>query len=192
MFWSNRNLTFSLFQVQAYAQVALQKMWLTCQRQNLREVMSDYAVIESCVNFLESSNEGLRQKVRVLGDFFFLDLHPYLDFSVQTLYEILPRLAEVTDEEWISPNGFMNGTLGMRVWKSHGDGFHRLKLINPDDTRLSKLLDAPRYNYEEGIGEQIMRRLTGKQFTRRMSFKAMTSCVDFRVVMYRRRSDHGK
>ena len=98
----------------------------------------------------------------MLGDFFFIDLHPYLDFSVQTLYETLPRLAEVTDEEWIFPNSFMKGTLGMRVWKSRRDGFHRLKLINPDDTRLSKLLDAPRYNYEERIGEQILRRLTGK------------------------------
>lgn len=62
--------TCSLFQVCTYAQVALQKMWLTCQRRNLRDVISDHALIKPCVDFLETNNEGLRLKTRLLADFF--------------------------------------------------------------------------------------------------------------------------
>lgn len=138
-------------------------MWLTCQRQNLHDVISDHAIIQSCVHFLEANNEGLRQKVRVLGDFFFLDLHPYRDFSVQTLFETLPRLAEVTDEEWISPKVFTEGWLGMRVWRSSEDGFRGLPLYNPDDTRVAQISNGPCFTYGENIGEQIRRRLTGER-----------------------------
>ena len=153
--------TCSLFQVCTYAQVALQKMWLTCQRRNLRDVISDHSLIKPCVDFLETNNEGLRLKTRLLADFFFLDLHPYRDFSVQTLFETLPRLSEVTDEEWISPNVFTQGSLGVRVWKSSGKGCCGLPLMNPDGTRLAHISNAPYFNYEENIGEQITRRLAG-------------------------------
>ena len=152
--------------MQAYAQAALQKMWLTCQRQNLLDVLTDHAIIKSCVDFLETNNGGLRQKIRVLGDFFFIDLHPYRDFSLQTLYETLPRLSEVTDEEWISPNVFKQGSLGMRVWKSSGKDFCGLPLFNPDDTRLAQLQNVPHFNNEENIGEQLTRRLTGRTIKR--------------------------
>ena len=94
-----------------FVEVALQKMSLSCQRRNLQEVISDHNIIQSCVDFLEKNNDGLRQKTRILGDFFFLALHPYRDFSIQTLLETLPRLAEVTDEEWISPKFFTQGSI---------------------------------------------------------------------------------
>lgn len=138
-------------------------MWLTCQRQNLHDVISDHAIIKSCVSFLEKNNEGLRQKTRVLADFFFLDVHPYKDFSVQTLFETLPRLSDVTDEEWISPNVFTQGPLGMRIWKSSSaeNAPRRLLLFNPDDTRLARVFSAPLFNYEENMGQQIKRRLLG-------------------------------
>lgn len=136
-------------------------MWLTCQRRNLQEVISDHNIIQSCVDFLEKNNDGLRQKTRLLGDFFFLDFHPYRDFSIQTLFETLPRLAEVTDEEWISPKFFTQGSLGMRVWESSGDGFRGLPLYNPSDTRLAQVSSPSYFNYEQSIGEQISRRLAG-------------------------------
>ena len=138
-------------------------MWLTCQRQNLHDVLSDHAIIQSCVDFLQTNNDGFRQKSRLLGDFFFLDLHPYRDFSIQTLFETLPRLAEVTDEEWISPKLFTQGSLGLRIWGSSGKGFSGLPLYNPGDTRLAQISNAAAdvINYDENIGEQISRRLAG-------------------------------
>jgi len=136
-------------------------MWLTCQRQNLHDVISDHAIVKSCVVFLETNNEGLRQKTRLLGDFFFLDLHPYHDFSVQTLFETLPRLSEVTDEEWISPNVFTQGSLGVRAWKTSAKALGGLPLFYPGDTRLAQVSNAPYFNYEENIAQQIIRRLAG-------------------------------
>lgn len=136
-------------------------MWLTCQRLNLHDVMSNHNIIQSCVDFLEKNSDGLRQKARVLGDFFFLDLHPYRDFSIQTLFETLPRLAGVTDEEWISSKFFTQGSLGKRVWESSGDGFRGLPLYNPGDTRLAQVSNAAYLNFDESIGEQISRRLAG-------------------------------
>lgn len=138
-------------------------MWLTCQRQNLHDVISDYAIVKPCVDFLQTNNESLRQKTRLLGDFFFFDLHPYRDFSMQTLFETLPRLSQVTDEEWISPKIFSQGSLGMRVWSSPvlEKGSCGLRLLNPTDTRLAKESNGPYFNYQENIGEQITRRLLG-------------------------------
>lgn len=141
-------------------------MWLTCQRRNLHDVISNHSIIQSCVQFLETSKDGLRQKTRLLGDFFFLDCHPFRDFSIQTLFEILPRLAEVTDEEWIAPTFFSQGSLGMRVWESSGADFHGLPLYNPEDSRLAQILNGVYVNYDESIGEQINRRLMGQASNR--------------------------
>lgn len=141
-------------------------MWLTCQRLNLHDVMSNHSIVQSCVNFLERNNDGFRQKTRLLGDFFLLDLHPYRDFSIQTLFETLPRLAAVTDEEWISPKFFTQRSLGMLVWESSGNGFRGLPLYNPDDTRLAQVSNAAHFNYDESIGEQLSRRLAGRALNR--------------------------
>jgi len=152
--------------VQAYAQVALQKMWLTCQRRNLHDVISNHSIIQSCVYFLETSKDGLRQKTRLLGDVFFLDCHPFRDFSIQTLFETLPRLAGVTDEEWISPKFLSQGSLGMRVWETSGADFRGLPLYNAEDTRLAQILNGVYVNCDESIGEQISRRLAGQLLNR--------------------------
>ena len=141
-------------------------MWLTCQRRNLHDVISNHRIIQSCVYFLETSKDGLRQKTRLLGDFFFLDCHPFRDFSIQTLFETLPRLAEVTDEEWISPTFFSQGSLGKHVWESSGAGVRGLPLYNPEDTRLAQILNGVYVNHDESIGEQISRRLTGQASNR--------------------------
>lgn len=138
-------------------------MWLTCQRENLHDVTSNHAIIQSCVHFLETNNESVRQKVRLLGDFFFLDVHPHRDLSIQTLFETLPRLTEVTDEEWISPKVFTGGWLGMHVWGSREHGLGVLPLYNPDDTQLAQISNGPYFNYGENVGEQIRRRLVGER-----------------------------
>ncbi|KAJ7394068.1 Tar (HIV-1) RNA binding protein 1 [Desmophyllum pertusum] len=107
-------------------------------------------------DFLQTNNDGFRQKSRLLGDFFFLDLHPYRDFSIQTLFETLPRLAEVTDEEWISPKLFTQGSLGMRIWGSSGKALVDYRCIIPISNAAADVI-----NYDENIGEQISRRLAG-------------------------------
>lgn len=141
-------------------------MWLTCQRRNLHDVISNHNIIQSCVYFLETSKDGLRQKTRLLGDVFFLDCHPFRDFSIQTLFETLPRLAGVTDEEWISPKFLSQGSLGMRVWETSGADFRGLPLYNAEDTRLAQILNGVYVNCDESIGEQISRRLAGQVLNR--------------------------
>ena len=135
---------------------------MVCQRQNLNDVILEHHIIKSCFEFLEINNEGIRQKTRILGNFFFFDLHPYRDFTIETLFDTLPRLAEVTDEEWISPKIFEHGSLGMRVWSLNASESGCLPLYNPKGTRLAQNPGTPYFNYEESMGEQITRRLEGK------------------------------
>jgi len=109
----------------------------------------------------------MRQKTRLLGDFFFFDCNPFRDFSIQTLFETLPRLADVTDEEWISPKFFSQGSLGMLVWETSGADFRGLPLYNTEDTRLTAQISNGVYvNCVESIGEQISRRLAGQALNR--------------------------
>ncbi|KYN22698.1 putative methyltransferase TARBP1 [Trachymyrmex cornetzi] len=50
----------------------------------------------------------IKNSSRIQDDFYFSNFHPFNDYCLQTIYYQLPRLTNVSCDEWISPDVFKN------------------------------------------------------------------------------------
>ena len=59
------------------------------------------------VVYNQNKDDGLKKSGDYVGHlFFFNGFQPLSDLSLETLFAVLPRLSDVTDEEWIFPESF--------------------------------------------------------------------------------------
>ncbi|XP_050458983.1 uncharacterized protein LOC126855407 isoform X2 [Cataglyphis hispanica] len=66
-----------------------------------------------------------KNSVKIQDDFYFSSFHPINDYSLQTIYYELPRLTNISSDEWISPDIFK------AFMFEHNDN-HSLQLYNID------------------------------------------------------------
>ncbi|XP_070569428.1 probable methyltransferase TARBP1 isoform X2 [Ptychodera flava] len=92
------------FTVRLYAQAAFQRLWTSCEQQNLTELIDKYPGFQKCVEFMQNSRHTDRLKERLLGNFFYFKFDPLQDYSLETIFHTLPFLCNVIEEELISPD----------------------------------------------------------------------------------------
>ncbi|GLH14526.1 Putative methyltransferase TARBP1 [Gryllus bimaculatus] len=95
------------FNVRLYAQVSLSKLWEYAEEKALSNVTEKYRImylgIMTCLRAPSSS-----KSVKKLEDFYFTAFHPLEHYSLQTIFYELPRLTNVTQDEWISPETLLS------------------------------------------------------------------------------------
>lgn len=121
------------FNVRLHAQVAILQLWQCVNRLNLQSVQALYDVVvrSVCTSLQQASGAG---HTRHQHDFYFHAFHPTKYYTLQTIFEELPRLASVTSDEWISVDHLV--TAGFRCNAGH------IALRNPDD-RLKEFQPSP-------------------------------------------------
>ncbi|RLV98530.1 hypothetical protein DV515_00010651 [Chloebia gouldiae] len=90
------------FSVRLYALIALKKIWGMCRMLHVEEFEALTPVIESSLQQVENmygTGNARRNWQRIQDHFFFATFHP-------TIFYILPRLAELAEDEWISLSKF--------------------------------------------------------------------------------------
>ena len=147
-------------QTRMYAQVAVHKIWNFCRENRLEGVLGKHGILEPCVVFTSQNTQGFRQKCRLVQNFFFFDVDPFKDHSIQSLFYAVPCLAGVSDVEWISPDFFRQNALGMRVWNTE-HGAHGIPLYNCPDSRLAQMSCAPGLDLEARTGQQLTELMAG-------------------------------
>ena len=131
-------------QTRLYAQEAVQKIWSLCREsKSLESVLRQYAVLEPCMAFMRETAPNSRQKLRLAQNFFLFDVDPWGDHTVESVFQAVPQLSGVTDDEWISPAVFTQSATGERVWNTAPDP-HRIPLYNPENSALAQMIRAPR------------------------------------------------
>ncbi|OWK63118.1 putative methyltransferase TARBP1 [Lonchura striata] len=97
------------FSVRLYALIALKKIWGMCRMLHVEEFEALTPVIESSLQQVENmhgTGNARRNWQRIQDHFFFATFHPVEDYSLETIFYILPRLAELAEDEWISLSKF--------------------------------------------------------------------------------------
>ncbi|KAK3920696.1 putative methyltransferase TARBP1 [Frankliniella fusca] len=121
------------FNVRLHAQVAILQMWQCIKSLKLQNVQALYEVVVQSVrtSLQQASGAG---HTRHQHDFYFHAFHPTKNYTLQTIFEDLPRLANVTSDEWISVDHLV--AAGFRCNRGP------IPLRNPDD-RLKEFQPSP-------------------------------------------------
>ena len=94
------------FITRAYALSALTSIWPLIRKNLSKKDFDRYRILETIVSFNENK-DGLKKSGDYVQHLFvFKGFQPLEDFTLETLFSDLPRITEVTDEEWISPGKF--------------------------------------------------------------------------------------
>ncbi|XP_067009826.2 probable methyltransferase TARBP1 isoform X2 [Anabrus simplex] len=106
------------FNVRLYAQVALQKLWEFAKQHNIVTVVEKYGVVQSSLLTSLESGSSMKNAQKLLEDFYFTSFHPLNHYTLETIFYDLPRLANITYEEWITASylescGFSNSPVGI-------------------------------------------------------------------------------
>ncbi|XP_077031707.1 tRNA (guanosine(18)-2'-O)-methyltransferase TARBP1 isoform X4 [Agelaius phoeniceus] len=97
------------FSVRLYALIALKKIWAMCRMLHVEEFEALTPVIESSLQQVENmhgTGNARRNWQRIQDHFFFATFHPVEDYSLETIFYIIPRLSELAEDEWISLSRF--------------------------------------------------------------------------------------
>ncbi|XP_076099114.1 tRNA (guanosine(18)-2'-O)-methyltransferase TARBP1-like isoform X1 [Mytilus galloprovincialis] len=94
------------FNTRVHAAATLVKQWKQCESLKFTEVMTSNAIVNSCMAFHKEPNNLTRNIERLGENFFFKTFNPMEDFNLETIFQTLPWLFGIPDDEWISPQQF--------------------------------------------------------------------------------------
>ncbi|KAJ8045438.1 putative methyltransferase TARBP1 [Holothuria leucospilota] len=87
------------------SQVSLYKIWLDCKKEGLTEVLEKFPGLDSSMQYNETRGSAITNKME--GNFFLKDFHPLLDYSMETIFQTLPYLTMVIEDELVLPEMFL-------------------------------------------------------------------------------------
>ncbi|XP_033733974.1 probable methyltransferase TARBP1 [Pecten maximus] len=98
------------FNTRIHAQVTMMKMWDQCHTLDIGQVLTAFPFLDSVTRFIEESKNynSTKNLTKLMENFFMKDFDFQRDFSIETIFYTLPRLACIMDDEWILPQIFLD------------------------------------------------------------------------------------
>ncbi|XP_021353649.1 probable methyltransferase TARBP1 [Mizuhopecten yessoensis] len=124
------------FNTRIHAQVTIMKLSAQCRALGISQVLTAFPFLDSVTRFIEESKNynSTKNLTKLTENFFMKDFDFERDFSIETIFHSLPRLACLMDDEWILPNMFLEGRMmatkeaGTEPW---------IPILNPSDSLAS-------------------------------------------------------
>ena len=101
-------------QIRTYLFEALRLIANVCAGEVWRRVTEHFPILESLLAFTDSVVEGEKEKGRLQKDRALFSLHPVDDFSIDVIFQTVPKIAGVIEEEIVPPEVFQ--TEGSLPW----------------------------------------------------------------------------
>ncbi|GAB1609718.1 probable methyltransferase TARBP1 [Argonauta hians] len=118
------------FNTRIYALATTNNMWKQCKSLQLDHILSKFALLDGCLQFNDNSN-ATRNTIKLIESYFMSAFNPVRDFSLETIFRLLPKLTGLNEEEWILPEMFCQADSS---WSNPLLTKHRLlPLYNEDD-----------------------------------------------------------
>ncbi|GFN97103.1 tar (hiv-1) RNA binding protein 1 [Plakobranchus ocellatus] len=95
------------FNTRLFAQMAMVKLWQQCQALHLETLTSRFSLVQPTVDYILNNGNACNNVVKLIQNYMFQDFDPVADYSMETLFYTLPKLAGIADDEWISPSQFL-------------------------------------------------------------------------------------
>lgn len=97
------------FTVRLYAQMALTNLFSLCQEEKLESVIQKHQFVLQLVEMQKSlAGQGnfFKNVTKLSNDFYFSVFKPDTHFTLETIFYELPRITNLTPDEWIKPSLF--------------------------------------------------------------------------------------
>ncbi|XP_029666388.1 uncharacterized protein LOC115237466 [Formica exsecta] len=146
------------FNVRLYNQFIFTQLYELMKKANDDDSISKYkGIYQAAVANLQQSSLT-KNSTKIQDDFYFSSFHPINDYSLQTIYYELPRLTNISSDEWISPDIFK------AFMFEHNDN-HSLQLYNIDlflsETKTSIYLTKSLAGDTESLANSVETYLEG-------------------------------
>lgn len=94
------------FSVRLYALLALKRVWeLQDAHVLIEEDLGGLStVVQACLEqaeAMQNTGNAMKNWSRIQEHFFFSVFHPIRDYSIETIFQIFPRLSEMAEDEWL-------------------------------------------------------------------------------------------
>ncbi|XP_017214335.1 probable methyltransferase TARBP1 isoform X4 [Danio rerio] len=94
------------FSVRLYALLALKRVWeLQDAHVFIEEDLGGLStVVKACLEqaeAMQNTGNAMKNWSRIQEHFFFSVFHPIRDYSIETIFQIFPRLSEMAEDEWL-------------------------------------------------------------------------------------------
>ncbi|XP_052769493.1 probable methyltransferase TARBP1 [Mya arenaria] len=94
------------FQTRLYSQAVLSKLWAQAGRLGLTAIHTANPILQTIVDFNQENRNSTKNVRKLLDSFFFKFLDFKDDFSLETLYKVMPQMTGLSEEDWIAPELF--------------------------------------------------------------------------------------
>ncbi|KAL4238154.1 hypothetical protein ACF0H5_002865 [Mactra antiquata] len=95
------------FQTRIYSQAVLAKLWDQCRLLGLDDILKENAILQSIFDFTQQNKNSTKNVKKLLDSFVFKYLDFERDFTIETLYKIMPQMTALSEEDWINPDAFI-------------------------------------------------------------------------------------
>ncbi|GBN54083.1 putative methyltransferase TARBP1 [Araneus ventricosus] len=146
------------FTVRLYAQVTLTILFNLCKQMNISNIISQYEFVSQMIDMQASMEEGhgnfFKNVKKLSNDFYFSTFNPINHFSLETVLYDLPRLSNLSPDEWIRPDWFNENCFQVSTYNRDENLKKSLptswssKILN--DTPVSEN-DSLDYNFQKKI-----------------------------------------
>ncbi|CAL1289517.1 unnamed protein product [Larinioides sclopetarius] len=169
------------FTVRLYAQVTLTNLFNLCKQMNILSIISQYEFVSQMIDMQASMEEGhgnfFKNVKKLSNDFYFSTFNPINHFSLETVLYDLPRLSNISPDEWIRPNWFSRNCFHVLTYNLDDNLKKSLptswssKMLNDNTVSENDSLD---YNFQKKIipmkdiigdnDDLVLKNLEPKQF----------------------------
>lgn len=150
------------FTPRLYGSVVLDKIWRICEKAGLESLLLQYDLIRQMQRRAPEMPNAQRNLEKLSQDFYMCLFHPLESFTLETLCYHLPRLSNLTNEEWLPVSWFDS----VDSWLPKRDGDSRLADCQPADwvTRAAggaPVLTTPEESTEtSGAVDNVQKKIT--------------------------------
>ncbi|XP_012945987.2 probable methyltransferase TARBP1 [Aplysia californica] len=95
------------YNTRIFAQTTMMRMWQQCQTLGLADVLEKFSVVQASLDFLCNNGNASNTSVKLIRNYMYCGLNPLRDYSMETIFHTLPRLASLADDEWVLPQQFV-------------------------------------------------------------------------------------
>ncbi|XP_029643100.2 LOW QUALITY PROTEIN: probable methyltransferase TARBP1 [Octopus sinensis] len=128
-----------IFNTRIYAHATSCKMWKQCESLQLNHITSRFSLLEGCLQFTDDSNAS-KNTIKLMESYFMAVFDPIKDFSIETIFHLLPKLTGLNEEEWILPQMFSQTD---PAWSDPTESKARLLPLYNEDRALSECKSEP-------------------------------------------------
>ncbi|XP_071794760.1 probable methyltransferase TARBP1 isoform X2 [Asterias amurensis] len=117
-------------------QLCVKKLWQDCTRDGLQGAMASFPALLACMEYLHDFNPSVSSHQKMDSNFFLFKVNPCQDYTIQTIFNLLPYLSSIAVDELLEAESFEKECPSL--WRNDVDSHPVLPLYNPPESQIQQ------------------------------------------------------